>query len=147
MEIQYLDLRGSIWIFLVFIALGTFLFYLIFFFEISILVDHISSNEQEDPNLFVYLSHLTPPVGGLITSGSAWVGTVCVSNDANFNGGTNNGKGFRASISLWLFSDLQCAEVRIIDKGAYQCPESSATPITVMGRSPHLQMEFYYYHY
>merc|ERR1719495_1479153 len=50
------------------------------------------------------------PTVGSIVSGSAWVGTVCLSNNLNINGGTNNGKGFRTSISLWLSSDLQCAE-------------------------------------
>ena len=83
--------------------------HIISIFSSSVLVDQIPSNEQEDPDLFVYISYLTPPVFGTI--GSAWVSTVCFSNNLNVNGGTNNGKGFRTSISLWLRSDLQCAEV------------------------------------
>ena len=66
------------------------------------IINEININEQnEDPNLFVYISHFTPNGGGTFVAGSGWVGTVC-----------SPSKGHRASISLWTTSDLGCAEVR-----------------------------------
>jgi len=78
----------------------------------GLLENHIINNEStESPNLFVYLSYYTPPPGVTYTVGSAWVGSVCIADDANVNGGTQNGKGFRASISLKTSKgDLDCAE-------------------------------------
>ena len=76
------------------------------------MIDHISTTETEDPNLFVYLATFVPSGGGTFTAGSGWVGVTCTPNNANINGGTSNGKGFRASISLWIDSDLQAAEVK-----------------------------------
>jgi len=76
------------------------------------LVNHILNTEQtESPNLFVYLSYYTP-TGGTYTAGSAWVGSVCFSDNAGVNGGSQNGKGFRASVSLRTYKgDLDCAEI------------------------------------
>ena len=79
------------------------------------MVNHISTTEAEDPNLFVYLATYIPPAGGgSFTAGSGWVGSICYQNNWSVNGGSNNGKGFRASISLWIDSDLQAAEVTSI---------------------------------
>ena len=79
----------------------------------SVLGDHVSTNESEDPNLFVFITHLTPPSGGgSFTVGIAWGGSVCYQDNWNVNGGTNNGKGFRTSINSWVFSDLQLSEVK-----------------------------------
>ena len=78
----------------------------------SIAGAHVDTNESEDPNVFVFVTHLTPPSGGgSFTVGIAWRGTVCTPDDANVNGGTNNGKGFRISINSWVSSDLGLAEV------------------------------------
>jgi len=72
---------------------------------------HVDTNESEDANVFVFVTHLTPPSGGgSFTVGIAWRGTLCTPDDANVNGGTNNGKGFRISINSWVFSDLGLAE-------------------------------------
>ena len=80
----------------------------------SVLGNHVITNESEDPNLFVFITHLNPPpiVGEEITVGRAWPGSVCFADNANINGGTNNGKGFRISINSWVFSDLQLSEVK-----------------------------------
>ena len=77
----------------------------------SVLGPHVDTNESEDPNLFVFITHLTPP-GGFFTVGIAWEGTVCTPDNANINGGTNNGKGFRISINSWVSSDLGLSEVK-----------------------------------
>ena len=69
--------------------------------------------DPEDPNLFVFITHLNPPSGGgSFTVGIAWGGTVCTPDNANINGGTNNGKGFRTSINSWVSSDLGLSEVK-----------------------------------
>ena len=79
----------------------------------SILGRHVDTNESEDPNLFVFITHLTPPSGGgTFTVGIAWGGTVCIPDNANINGGSNNGKGFRISINSWVSSDLGLSEVK-----------------------------------
>ena len=83
------------------------------FYFSSVLGDHVNANESEDPNVFVFITHLTPPSGGgSVTVGIAWVGTVCIPDNADVHGGTNNGKGFRISINSWVFSDLQLSEVK-----------------------------------
>ena len=83
------------------------------FYFSSVLGDHVNANESEDPNVFVFITHLTPPSGGeSFTVGIAWGGTVCYPDNLNVNGGTNNGKGFRTSINSWVFSDLQLSEVK-----------------------------------
>jgi len=67
--------------------------------------------DPEDPNLFVFITHLTPPSGGgSFTVGIAWGGTVCTPDSDNVNGGTDNGKGFRISINSWVTSDLGLSE-------------------------------------
>ena len=79
----------------------------------SVLGPHVDTNESEDPNLFVFITHLTPPSGGgSFTVGVAWGGSVCYPDSANINGGTNNGKGFRTSINSWVSSDLGLSEVK-----------------------------------
>ena len=75
--------------------------------------NHVITNENEDSNLFVFITQKNPPIGGgEITVGRAWLGSVCEPDNANINGGTNNGKGFRISINSWVFSDLQLSEVK-----------------------------------
>ena len=44
--------------------------------------------------------------------GTAWRGSVCAEDNANVNGGTANGKGYRTSINSWVSTDFACAEVR-----------------------------------
>ena len=81
----------------------------------SALGDYVAINEtgKEDPNLIVFITHREPPIGGgPFDVGIAWGGTVCVKDDANVNGGTNNGKTVRINISSWVFSDLQLSEVK-----------------------------------
>ena len=79
----------------------------------SVLGDHIDTNESEDPNSFVFITHLTPPSGGgTVTAGVAWRGSVCYPDNLNVNCGANNGKEFRTSINSWVFSDLQLSEVK-----------------------------------
>ena len=79
----------------------------------SPLVDHVSNNEPEDANAFVYITHLVPPNGGgSFTVGVAWRGSICFTNNLSINGGSNNGKGFRVSINSWVFSDLGLSRVR-----------------------------------
>ena len=79
----------------------------------SVLGPHVDANESDDPNLFVFITYLTPPSGGgSFTVGIAWGGTVCFPDDANINGGTSNGKGFRISINSWVSSDLGLSEVK-----------------------------------
>jgi len=79
--------------------------------DLTTLGPHVDTNESEDPNLFVFITHLTPPSGGgSFTVGIAWGGVVCVPDGANMNGGTNNGKGFRISINSWVSSDLGLSE-------------------------------------
>ena len=79
----------------------------------SVLGPHVNTNESEDPNLFVFITHLTPPSGGgSFTVGIAWGGSVCYQDNWNVNGGTNNGKGFRISINSWVSSDLGLSEVK-----------------------------------
>ena len=72
----------------------------------STLKDHVSNNEgSEDADVFVYITHLTPPSGGgSFTVGIAWVGTVCYSDSW--------GKGYRVSINSWVSSDLGLSRVR-----------------------------------
>ena len=79
----------------------------------SVLGSHVDTNESEDPNLFVFITHLNPPSGGgSFTVGIAWGGVVCYPDNINVNGGTNNGKGFRISINSWVSSDLALSEVK-----------------------------------
>ena len=33
---------------------------------------HVANNESEDPNVFVYITHLVPPPGGSYVVGVAW---------------------------------------------------------------------------
>merc|ERR1711971_370626 len=66
--------------------------------SIDPLVDHVSDNESEDADAFVYITHLTPPSGGgSFVVGIAWVGTVCYSY---------GGRGYKVSINSWVSSDL-----------------------------------------
>ena len=79
----------------------------------SVLGPHVDTNESEDPNLFVFITHLNPPSGGgSFTVGIAWGGVVCYPDNINVNGGTNNGKGFRISINSWVSSDMALSEVK-----------------------------------
>ena len=74
---------------------------------------HVDANETEDANLFVFITYLNPPSGGdPFTVGIAWGGTVCTPDNANVNGGTNNGKGFRISINSWVSGDFGLSEVK-----------------------------------
>jgi len=79
--------------------------------DLTVLGPHVDTNESEDPNLFVFITHLNPPSGGgSFTVGIAWGGVVCYPDNINVNGGTNNGKGFRISINSWVSSDLALSE-------------------------------------
>ena len=79
----------------------------------SPLVDHVAYDEPENADVFVYITHLTPPSGGgSFTVGIAWVGSLCYSNTMSVNGGSNNGKGFRVSINSWVSSDIGLSRVR-----------------------------------
>ena len=95
-------------------------------FPSSSLVNHILNTETtESPDLFVYLSYYTP-TGGTYTAGSAWVGSVCFSDTTGVNGGSQNGKGFRASVSLRTYKgDLDCAEVRFKIYNPFNCSSSN----------------------
>ena len=73
---------------------------------------HVDANESEDANLFVFITHLNPSDEEFFTVGNAWGGTVCTPDNANVNGGTNNGKGFRISINSWVSGDLGLSEVK-----------------------------------
>ena len=78
-------------------ALNLYLFF-------SPLVDHVSDNESEDADAFVYITHLTPPSGGgSFVVGIAWVGTVCYSY---------GGRGYKVSINSWVSSDMGLSRVR-----------------------------------
>ena len=44
--------------------------------------------------------------------GVGYIGTVCMPIDANVNGGTNNGIGYKVGITSWVHSDLQLTEVK-----------------------------------
>ena len=75
-------------------------------------MDHVV-NEPTSPDLFVFITHLIPPnSGGAFMVGTAWRGSVCAEDNANVNGGTANGKGYRTSINSWVSTDFACAEVR-----------------------------------
>ena len=79
----------------------------------SPLVDYVSNVETENADVFVYITHLTPPSGGgSFTVGIGWLGTVCFTNNLSVNGVSNNGKGFRVSINSWVSSDLGLSRVR-----------------------------------
>ena len=80
----------------------------------SALGDYVAKNEtDDDSNLIVFITHREPPNGGgPFDVGIAWGGTVCVKDDADINGGTNNGKTVRINISSWVFSNLQLSEVK-----------------------------------
>ena len=79
----------------------------------SDLVDYVAYVEPDEANLFVYITHLVPPSGGgSFTTGVAFRGTICYTNFLSINGGTNNGKGFKASINSWWSSDLGLSRVR-----------------------------------
>ena len=65
---------------------------------------HVANFESEDPNVFVYITHLLPPSGGgSFTVGIAWLGSVCHSS-----------KGHRVSINSWHSNsgDLGLSKVR-----------------------------------
>ena len=62
---------------------------------------HVANNESEDPNVFVYITHLVPPPSGSYVVGVAWVGTVCI-----------NSKGYRVSVNSWVSSDLGLSKVK-----------------------------------
>ena len=71
---------------------------------------HVANNESEDPNVFVYITHLVPPPSGSYVVGVAWVGTVCRSS-----------KGYRVSINSWVSSDLGLSKVRYTVHNGLEC--------------------------
>ena len=71
---------------------------------------HVSNFESEDPNVFVYITHLVPPSSGSYVVGVAWLGTVCL-----------NSKGHRVSINSWVSSDLGLSKVRYTVHNGLEC--------------------------
>ena len=82
--------------------------------DLEIINNYVVKHEtSEDANLFVFITHHEPPSARTpFNMGAAYIGTVCMPDDANVNGGTNNGIGFRVSINSWVISDLQLTEVK-----------------------------------
>ena len=63
--------------------------------------------------MFIFITHHEPPSARTeFIKGAGYRGTVCMPIDANVNGGTNNGIGYKVSINSWVYSDLQLTEVK-----------------------------------
>ena len=63
--------------------------------------------------MFIFITHHEPPSARTeFNMGVGYIGTVCMPDDANVNGGTNNGIGYKVSINSWVYSDLQLTEVK-----------------------------------